>query len=334
MQQVEAPKFAPYKRDVAWYCAEKRCVAETSKRGGKSSSSTQRNGDTFTDLSQCHRTCEKPNQESIVWSEPPEAGTESVPVSIEAAVMFTDIIGSSTLWKNNPIEMYQALEKHAAQMQRLAVEFDGHIIKTIGDAFLIVFEGNKALRRAVSFAIVLQQELESGEIPVGEAYLRVRAGIAWGEVFVKNTIIQELELRDYFGNTVNTASRAESKVSPHGGIGFSVLGLDKDPERYKSIVQSALEVIPDSYQIEEINYQPEGVCAPTTRAKAQRFNRRNSTRRKSKSGTKQQSGRRATTRSQTHEQYNTRSGRLLDQKCADLQLLHGVDSVIMYRITP
>jgi hypothetical protein len=144
--------------------------------------------------------------------------------------------------------------------------------------------------------------LESGNIPVGDDFLRVRIGIAAAPVFIKNTLVQDKELRDYFGNTVNTASGAEIKVSSVGSLAFAIVGMDTESVEYQSLVDSGLDVITTSFTIEDTEYQTGANCRET----------------------------RGPTPS------TTRSGRLLNPQthCEDLDAVHGFSNVIMFKVSP
>jgi class 3 adenylate cyclase len=49
--------------------------------------------------------------------------------------LFTDVEGSTSLWEKNPKAMSEALVRHD-EILRTAIEaHDGHVFKTVGDAF-------------------------------------------------------------------------------------------------------------------------------------------------------------------------------------------------------
>jgi hypothetical protein len=96
------PKCVPKKRTEIWTCQEKRCLAAPV-------SNAVNGPGKFDDLGMCHTTCEQPFQTPIVWS---AINSTSVnPVPIQSPIIFTDIKGSSTLWRNNSDAMFKALEK-------------------------------------------------------------------------------------------------------------------------------------------------------------------------------------------------------------------------------
>ena len=143
----------------------------------------------------------------------------------EHTILFTDIKSSSEHWNKNEGEMFTALDKHEEQVNNLCKKYNGLIIKSIGDAFMISFDN---LKDAIDLSIELQEELKDKPIKIGTKRLELRIGICGGEVYKKSSIRQGSEQVDYFGNVVNTAARMESKVSDVGGVAFSYDGKVED----------------------------------------------------------------------------------------------------------
>ncbi len=132
---------------------------------------------------------------------------------MNGTILFTDIVGSSNLWRKNPQNMKRMLKNHFNLVDKLSKQNDGFIVKTIGDAFMIFFKDtpNCSLYNAIRCGIeIIKQET-----------LPLRIGICYGKMDCEIQKIQNAKLKDYFGNTVNTASRMESKISPEAGITFS-----------------------------------------------------------------------------------------------------------------
>jgi class 3 adenylate cyclase len=133
--------------------------------------------------------------------------------NIMPAMVFTDVVGSSKLWSDDPITMAQQLENHHILIDSLAKKNNGWIVKTIGDAFMVYFEpSNKALFNALRF---------SKEVILQETKYNIRVGVCSGNMENKTYNIQNVDLKDFFGNAVNTASRMESKVAEPNGIAFT-----------------------------------------------------------------------------------------------------------------
>jgi class 3 adenylate cyclase len=144
--------------------------------------------------------------------ESPETNGESSP-SVMPAMVFTDVVGSSKLWSDDPQTMAIQLEAHHKLIDEISDKYSGWIVKTIGDAFMVYFEPSRdSLVNALKF---------SKEVILMEKKYNLRVGVCLGNMEQKTYRIQNVDLKDFFGNAVNTASRMESKVSESGGIAFT-----------------------------------------------------------------------------------------------------------------
>ena len=143
---------------------------------------------------------------------------------LSPAMLFTDVVGSSKMWSDDPQTMSIQLDKHFKIMDNLARKYGGFVVKTIGDSFMIYFgKSEKSLEVAIGFAV---EVLKYEELPL-------RIGICSGKMTSKKCRIQDVELVDFFGDVVNTASRMESKVAEKGGIAFT--SVDNISNQLKSI---------------------------------------------------------------------------------------------------
>ena len=114
-------------------------------------------------------------------------------------ILFTDIVGSSKLWSDDPLTMTEQLKKHHILVNNLAEKNGGWIVKTIGDAFMVYFEPTKeSLINALRF---------SRDLVRNETKYNLRIGACFGNVDEQTYKIQKVDLRDFYGNAVNTASR-------------------------------------------------------------------------------------------------------------------------------
>jgi class 3 adenylate cyclase len=98
------------------------------------------------------------------------------------------------------------LALHERLLRPVFAKFDGTVVKTMGDAFLVRFESPT---NAVLAAVQVHKQLErhNQSLEAGESALRVRIGIATGEVAVD-------EAGDVFGDAVNLAARLQSSAEP------------------------------------------------------------------------------------------------------------------------
>ena len=163
------------------------------------------------------------------------------------AMLFTDVVGSSKMWSDDPKTMDMQITKHFELMDGLARKRGGFVVKTIGDAFMIYFpKSEKSLIKAVDFAV----EVHNTE------QLPLRIGICTGKMRAKKCRIQNVELLDFFGDVVNTASRMESKVAEGGGIAFTSVDdisdqVDQISKKYgDNLVRIGKEGLPDLKGVE------------------------------------------------------------------------------------
>ena len=171
-------------------------------------------------------------QENTKDGENAQANAESGSPSI----MFTDVVGSSKLWSDNAETMSEQLNKHFILMDSIAKKYNGFVVKTIGDAFMIYFGIGKGS---------LQNAINCGKEILNKENLPLRIGICQGNMQEKKYHIQNADLRDFFGNAVNTASRMESKVAGEAGtIAFTSLSGVSD-KLVKNVGAQKVLNIPD-----------------------------------------------------------------------------------------
>lgn len=127
-----------------------------------------------------------------------------------AAIMFTDIVGYSSLTQRDENLSQELLREHNKLIREIFPKYDGKEIKTIGDAFHLEFPSSL---QAVQCGIEIQQAIRArNESEEDERKIELRIGIHVGDVMP--------EEGDVFGDTVNIASRVQSIASP-GGVYLS-----------------------------------------------------------------------------------------------------------------
>jgi len=167
---------------------------------------------------------------------------------LERAILFTDIVESSKSWKNDPLKMITTIEEQSKLIDKWANENKGFICKTIGDAYMISF---KDIQDAIECALNIQEDLKENPIDNNGTGLKLRIGIAFGQVYESIVTLQDgIKLKDYFGNTVNTAARLESKVSPEEGFAFTLLS--------NNIEELILDKVLDNYETDLISFKNKG----------------------------------------------------------------------------
>jgi hypothetical protein len=136
----------------------------------------------------------------------------------DISILFTDIVGSSDLWKNHKLSMMRGLDEHFKNVKKIVNKNNGIILKTIGDAFMCEFEN---LLDSIKTSYEILKDLEENPIKVSNKKIELRIGIAFGQAYETKHNIQGADLKDYYGNVVNTSSRLESKVSEKGEFTFA-----------------------------------------------------------------------------------------------------------------
>ena len=128
----------------------------------------------------------------------------------QICIMMTDIQGYSARMEKNEAATWELLKEHNIIMRKAITTHRGREIKTIGDAFMVVFQSPLD---AVKCGIAMQKGLREFNRPrPANDQLKVRIGIHRGEVIVTG--------KDVFGEGVNIAARLESITDP-GGISIS-----------------------------------------------------------------------------------------------------------------
>jgi len=139
-----------------------------------------------------------------------------------AAIMFTDMVGYSSLSQRDDKLALELLEEHRQLLREIFPRFNGTEIKTIGDAFLIEF--NSALE-AAQCAIEIQRTLAKRNHDVtADRRIELKIGIHIGDVVHRGG--------DVYGDGVNIASRIE----PLAGAGGICVSMDVERQ-----IRNALE---------------------------------------------------------------------------------------------
>jgi TolB-like protein len=125
-----------------------------------------------------------------------------------AAIMFTDIVGYTSLTQKDESSTLQALERHRSLLRPHFSSHGGREIKTIGDAFLVEFQ---SALDAVLCAIAIQHMMHDRKLAKGEQ-VSLRIGVHAGDVVESGN--------DILGDAVNIASRIYPLAEP-GGVCIS-----------------------------------------------------------------------------------------------------------------
>ena len=128
-----------------------------------------------------------------------------------AAIMFTDLVGYSTLTQRNEKLALELLEEHRRLFRELFPKFEGREVETTGDGFLVEFGSSLAAARC---AIEMQRAISTRNLSAAlDRQIQVRIGIHVGDVVHKDGHV--------LGDGVNIAARLQPLAEP-GGICISV----------------------------------------------------------------------------------------------------------------
>ena len=124
----------------------------------------------------------------------------SEPIRKLAAIMFTDMVGYTSLMQEDEPKARELIERHRAHMKPFVEKHGGEIIQLVGDGTFCRFD---SAIEAVLSALEIQKVLEM------EPEINLRIGIHVGDVVVDGD--------EVYGDGVNVASRIEP-LAAAGGI--------------------------------------------------------------------------------------------------------------------
>ncbi|PJZ77920.1 adenylate/guanylate cyclase domain-containing protein [Leptospira neocaledonica] len=126
-------------------------------------------------------------------------------------ILFTDIVGSTKFYYNKGDSgAFSEVRYHFVEVYKVVREFQGAVVKTIGDAVMAAFPSPSA---AVEASVRLQEFFseENTETPI-----RIRISLHTGPCLAVNLNSNI----DYFGNTVNFAAKLQA-IADGGDVVFS-----------------------------------------------------------------------------------------------------------------
>jgi class 3 adenylate cyclase len=127
-----------------------------------------------------------------------------------AAIVFTDVESFTTKMAANEKLTLNLIERDFLLMENICQEYDGLVLKKLGDGLLIYFV---SAEKAVNCAIAMQTSITTQAINFTEDYiLKHRIGIHLGDVYFNGN--------DVMGNGVNMAARLQT-FALAGGICIS-----------------------------------------------------------------------------------------------------------------
>ncbi|NOJ38848.1 adenylate/guanylate cyclase domain-containing protein [Bradyrhizobium australiense] len=118
--------------------------------------------------------------------------------------LFSDLKGSTELYERvGDLVAFDLVDEHFRLLQEIIVSERGAVVKTIGDAVMATFETPD---RAIAAAIRMREAMSDLGAQRQHQSLRLKIGIHEGSCLAVTLNSQQ----DYFGQTVNVASRVQS----------------------------------------------------------------------------------------------------------------------------
>jgi class 3 adenylate cyclase len=168
---------------------------------------------------------------------------------LEVAIVFADVVGSTQLYDKFGDTKASETVAHCLDIMKDATyQFNGTVIKTIGDEVMSTFETvDDAMGAAVMMQTRVTSETKDSGIPV-----RIRIGCHYGPV------VQEQN--DIFGSAVHTANRMTSQAKAKQIVisGFTVEHMGPDLKRQtRQIDVATVRGRLDEVALYELVWQPE-----------------------------------------------------------------------------
>lgn len=127
-------------------------------------------------------------------------GPPELPGQLRAVIVFVDMTGFTALTEAmGDLKTAEVLDRFSALVRQAVGRWDGHVVKQIGDAFMLSFDDP-----AAAVACALEIERRASAEP---QFPSVRSGVHCGPVLYRDG--------DYVGANVNLASRVAAEAERH-----------------------------------------------------------------------------------------------------------------------
>jgi TolB-like protein/Tfp pilus assembly protein PilF len=157
------------------------------------------------------------------------------------AIMFTDVVGYSSISSLDEGRALKMLEGHRKLMQAVFPKYGGRVVKTTGDGFLVEFA---SAVQAVNCAVDAQREMAAFNAKKKQdEKVLVRIGVHVGDIVHSGG--------DVLGDAVNVAARLEQVAEP-GGICLSRQVVDQVERKvvYRMVGMGVRELKNINYPVE------------------------------------------------------------------------------------
>jgi class 3 adenylate cyclase len=159
------------------------------------------------------------------------------------AIVFTDLQGSTKMYDQlGDVSAYRLVRDHFAYLSERVARHHGFIVKTVGDAVMAAFYDPADAVRAV---LSMQDEVAGFNRGRSDSGIVLKLGLHQGACIA----VTAGDVLDYFGSTVNTASRLEHQC--RGGEAIISEAVLADPEAREAL--NGREVAEDSATLRGLN---------------------------------------------------------------------------------
>ncbi len=163
----------------------------------------------------------------------------------DIALLFTDIRGSTALYQRiGDLNAFELVQQHFDLLREATVRHGGAIVKTIGDAVMAAYPD---AAHAVGAALEMRDGIERFNQAQTERPVSLKIGVHHGAA-IAVTLNDEL---DYFGHTVNIASRVQEMADAEE------IWITEDVWRYPGV-----QALVEPYPIEQRTVEFRGIEHP------------------------------------------------------------------------
>lgn len=163
----------------------------------------------------------------------------------DIALLFTDIRGSTALYQRiGDLNAFELVQQHFDLLREATVRHGGAIVKTIGDAVMAAYPD---AAHAVGAALDMRDGIERFNQAQPERPVSLKIGVHHGAA-IAVTLNDEL---DYFGHTVNIASRVQEMADAEE------IWITEDVWRYHGV-----QALVEPYPIEQRTVEFRGIEHP------------------------------------------------------------------------
>ncbi len=195
----------------------------------------------------------------IIDDSPGEGSERMRAKETEVSVLFTDIVGFTTLSEHKePLQVSELLNEYLSVMTDEVFRREGTLDKYVGDSIMAVFgapisQADHATRAIETALAMMERLVELNSRRQACDQFRIRAGINSGRVIAGDIGSPRRMEYTVLGDTVNVASRLESSVSKPGQVvvGQNTYQMTRDHFRWNYLGSVSLKGLSRKYEIYE-----------------------------------------------------------------------------------